>query len=296
MNGPKSYNLYTYLFLFVLLISTQNVFSQSEDQENDLRPVRYTFESIWLAENQTVDVPFQGTFEMDFQHRFGTMNNGYGDYFGLAAPSNIRMGFVYVPIENLQVGFGITKERKVWDFSAKYALLKQKRRGGLPISISYYVVAGIDTRDGEVFEEGLDRFSYFHQLMLARKLSDIISIQVAPSISYFNFPDVIFDSEGNIRGRMENMHFSVSYMGKISLSEGMNFIFNYDQPYTTHEINDPKANASLGFEFVTSSHAFQLFIGNYKSIIPQYNHVLNQNNYREGTLLLGFNVTRLWNF
>ena len=72
-------------------------------------------------DNQTVDVPFQKTLEWDIQHRFGTWNNGYDDYFGLAAPSNIRLGFVYVPAEKLQLGLGITKERKLWDFSVKYA-------------------------------------------------------------------------------------------------------------------------------------------------------------------------------
>lgn len=32
-------------------------------------------------------------------HRFGSVKNGYKDFFGLFAPSNIRLGFSYVPIK-----------------------------------------------------------------------------------------------------------------------------------------------------------------------------------------------------
>ncbi len=46
------------------------------------KPVRNTFESIWLIDAQTVEVPVKGTFEMDFRHRFGLVNNGYKDFYG----------------------------------------------------------------------------------------------------------------------------------------------------------------------------------------------------------------------
>lgn len=58
-------------------------------------------------------------------HRFGSVKNGYKDFFGLFAPSNIRLGFSYVPIKNLNIGFGFTKENLLWDVRAKYALIAQ---------------------------------------------------------------------------------------------------------------------------------------------------------------------------
>src|SRR3954463_14048672 len=68
------------------------------------KPVKNTFDSQWIIDNQTVLVPIKGTFEMDFQHRFGVVKNGYKDFFGLFASSNIRLGATYVPIDKLQVG------------------------------------------------------------------------------------------------------------------------------------------------------------------------------------------------
>jgi hypothetical protein len=40
------------------------------------KPVKNTFENMWILDNQTVMVPIKGTLQMDFMHRFGTWNNG----------------------------------------------------------------------------------------------------------------------------------------------------------------------------------------------------------------------------
>ena len=87
--------------------------------------LRDTFESVWIIDNQTVMVPIKGTFEMDFQHRFGVVENGYDDFFGLFASSNIRLGANYAPIDKLFVGIGLTKYNMMWDFNAKYAIIEQ---------------------------------------------------------------------------------------------------------------------------------------------------------------------------
>src|SRR6185436_2613851 len=74
-----------------------------------VKPVKNTFQSIWISDNQTVMVPVKKTLEMDIMHRFGTWNKGYEDFWGFFAPSNIRIGVNYVPINKLNVGIGFTK-------------------------------------------------------------------------------------------------------------------------------------------------------------------------------------------
>lgn len=71
------------------------------------KPVKNTFESIWCIDAQTVMVPIKGTFEADFQHRFGTMQNRYDDFYGIFAASNIRLGAEYVPVDRLLVGLAL---------------------------------------------------------------------------------------------------------------------------------------------------------------------------------------------
>lgn len=288
--------LWMWTIAFLLLAGAAGAQDEGETGK-DTRPVRNTFESIWLIDNQTVMVPIKGTFEMDIQHRFGTIDNGYDDFWGLYANSNIRLGFNYVPIEKLQIGFGFATERKFWDFNAKYALFQQGREGGWPVSVTYFVNAAIDTRDKGNFPkdtyEGVDRFSYFHQLMFARKFTPAFSLQANVNLSHFNFQELVPGEENpDDLLQMNNDHLSLSFLGRLKVSNTMSVIAGYDLPLTNHEVNNPESNLSFGIEVVSSAHAFQIFVGNYKGIVPQYNNVFNQNT----DFLIGFNMTRLWNF
>jgi hypothetical protein len=80
------------------------------------------------------------------------------------------------------------------------------------------------------------------------------------------------------------------------LTERFHLIANYDQPLTQHTTNNPEPNICFGFETTTVSHSFQVFAGNSGGIIPQNVNFYNQNNYRKGQFLVGFNITRRWNF
>ena len=61
----------------------------------------------------------------------------------------------------------------------------------MPVSLSYYGNIVIDARDEENFGPLTDfkqmhRLSYFTQLIVARKFSEKISAQIAPSFIYLN--------------------------------------------------------------------------------------------------------------
>ncbi|MBI5858221.1 MAG: hypothetical protein HZB42_11320 [Sphingobacteriales bacterium] len=258
--------------------------------------VKNTFGSVWLIDNQTVMVPVKGTLEFDIQHRFGTINNGAKDLFGFFAPSNIRFGLNYAPIKNLFVGVGITKERKQIDLNAKYALLQQTTDNKIPVGVSYYGNMVIDTRNKSNFRYDAHRLSYFNQLIIARKITKNFSAQVAPSFSWYNNVEGYVDSKGTIQKKMKNGHLAIAFMGRYKVTKLSSIIVGYDQPLTQHPTNNPHPNISFGFETVTSSHAFQVFFGNYYGIVPQSNNVFNQNDYRESQYVIGFNITRLWNF
>lgn len=239
---------------------------------------------------------------MDIMHRFGTVDNGYDDFWGFFAPSNIRLGVSYSPIENLNIGIGITKTNMLWDGSAKYAILRQTK-GKYPVSVTYYGNMAYDTRkdkDNSIFKYSTDRFSFFNSLIIARKITDKLSLQVAPSVSHQNsvygYYKQIDSSTRKVVGEMKNNHYAISFSGRYKLTNVTTVLVNYDQPITEHTVHNPNPNLSFGFEFSTGSHAFQLFLGNYSLLSPQRNNLYNKNNYEDGKFLIGFNVTRLWNY
>jgi hypothetical protein len=283
----------------LLFLCSGNVAAQdstSTPAASKAKPVKNIFGSVWLIDNQTVVVPVKGTLEFDIQHRFGTVNNGTKDLFGFFAPSNIRFGLSYAPISKLFVGAGITKERKQVDLSAKYSLLQQTTDNKIPVSVSYYGNVVIDTREKSNFRYSVHRFSYFNQLLIARKITKNFSAQVAPSFSWFNNVEAYVDNKGEIQKKMKNGHAAISVLGRYKVSNLSSVIIGYDQPLTQHTTNNPHPNICFGFETVTSSHAFQVFFGNYYGIVPQSNNFFNQNDYRDGQFVIGFNITRLWNF
>ncbi|HEY9167908.1 MAG TPA: DUF5777 family beta-barrel protein [Lutibacter sp.] len=53
---------------------------------------------------------------------------------------------------------------------------------------------------------------------------------------------------------------------------------------------------SFGTEFATSAHSFQIFLTNYSGLVPQQNYMKNQNDFFNGDFLIGFNITRNYNF
>lgn len=248
--------------------------------------IRPPFESAILIDNQTTVVPIKGTLEFNIQHRFGTWKKGYDDLYGLWAPSNIRLALSYVPVSNLAIGTGLTKNQKVWDWNIKYTFLNQTRSGRIPVSVAFYGNLGISTQSKDLFDQGGDRLSYFSQLLISRKVTYWLSMQVAPSMTHFNF----VNSESRY-----NDHFAVSALLRARFRPSASFIMNVDQPMTVHKLNNPNPNLAFGVELATSGHAFQIFVGNYSSIAPQYNQVYNANDFLNNEFLIGFNITRLWN-
>ena len=277
------------------------------------KPVKHSFQSIWIIDNQTVMVPAKGTFEMDIMHRFGTVKKGYEDLVGFFAPSNIRLGVTYAPINKLNLGFGITKSTMLWDVNAKYSIMTQEK-GKYPVSISYYGDMGYSSMrdpDKSIFKYSTQRISFFNQIIIARKITDKLSIQVSPNVSHQNAVNGYYtknDSTGKVIFKdMQFDHIAISFSGRYKLTNVTSFMINYDQPITRHATNNPNPNLAFGFEFNSSGHSFQLFMGNYSLLSPQRNNLYNTNSpfpytqadgtkVKGGDFLIGFNITRLWSW
>ncbi len=276
------------------------------------RPVKNTFESSQLIDAQTVMVPVKGTLEADIQHRFGSVQNGYQDLWGIYGSADIRFGFLYTPIDNLEIGFGIAKVNMLWDGSAKYSILKQTMDEKYPVSLTYYgniAVKTVANPDNALFTYNSERWSFFNEVMIARKFNDKISAQIGFTMSHQNSVPGYYtksDTTNVIFKEQKFNMYAISFCGRYKLTQGTSFIFDYEQPLTAYAKGNPHPNFAFGFEFNTSGHTFQLFAGNYTLLNPQQNSMYNTNNpfgYTDngtkvpgGEFNIGFNITRLWNF
>ena len=260
------------------------------------RPERPAFESSYIIDNPT-DVLYQkNTLEFMISHRMGLIKDGFNDLLGIYGSANIRLGLTYTVHDRLQVGYGMTKNDRLHDFNWKVALLRQTRSDRMPVNFT------IDGRTEETLQNlyktdfgsyFLDqhRYSYFHQLIISRRFNRNFSMQVAPSVSHYNM----------VPQRMRNDMIALSIGGRYKISPQTAVLVDYTHPFVHHldgaELDiDPKDGFSIGVEFATSGHAFQLFLANYNGLVPQKNVMFNQNSFFDGDVLIGFNITRKYNF
>jgi len=277
------------LIILTFIIGTSTpTFAQEDEFANE--PVSGTFESGLLGETQTTETPFAGEFGLHIQHRFGLIENGLEDVFGIYSTSNIRMGIDYGITERFMIGYGYTKEFKLQEFHGKYRVFTQTESNSIPVSVALYGNLAINSQDEVVFGNDYtfsDRLAYFSQIIVAHKFNDNISLQLAPSFTHFNKTDSL----------VEHDKFAISLAGRAKVTPSMSVFFEYDQPLNIDDMreyesdeNDPEANLSFGIEIGTSTHVFQVFMSNYEGITPQRNALYNKNKISDGDFLVGFNI------
>jgi len=283
----KKYIIKSIVVFFILTLSI-HVFAQEETEKKEEKPVRNPFEASTLIESQTIIGPAEKELELIIHHRFGSMDNGLSDLFGIYSASNIRMGLQYGISDKITIGIGTEKNNKLTDLNAKYAILQQTRSGSMPVSLSVHANISVDSRDEVQFGtdyEFIDRFSYFGQIIIARKFTDALSIQLAPSFSHFNAVDTSY----------QNDKIGAMIGGRYKFTKKIAALFEYHQPFNINPVHDYQKDiqpgAAIGLEIGTSTHAFQVFVSNYQEIMAQKNYVMNTRKFDSKGILLGFNIT-----
>jgi hypothetical protein len=279
----KKMRKFAYLFLSLLILFTVNAEAQDEEEKEKPRPQRKAFESAVLIDNQSDVVNASNTLEWNIQHRFGTVENGSSDLYGIFAASNIRLGFSYTPVEHLAIGFGASKignrtgTNPFIDLDIKYKILQQTRENEMPINLTLYADMGIDTREKSNFVESAHRVSYFAQLIASRRISKKFSVQGTFMMSHFNAVDSLYSND----------IFAIGLGARYKVSSQGSILLEWTEPLTEHDINNPVhgdltkrvgpfRNIAIAYEIATSAHAFQITFGVYRDLVQQYN--LHYNN------------------
>jgi len=190
------------------------------------------------------------------------------------------------------------------DLQIKYNPLVQTRSGSMPITLTVYEVIGINATDEKNFGVNYqfsNRMSYFTQVIVSRRFNDKFSAQIAPSFTHYNSLDSAMDHD----------RITMSAAARFKFSPQSSIIVAGDFPLMLQSISEHneefnqavkdagnfvKPNFMVGLEVSTSTHAFQIYLGSAQNILPQENIMFNKNDFFDGGILLGLNITRLWSF
>ena len=284
---------------FSILISS-SAFSQDDLmnllEANTKKTIHFTeatFKGSRLINGHTVETRKQGELEFLISHRFGRLNSGAYEFFGLDA-ANVRLGLEYGVANFLTLGVGRNSFEKTYDGFAKLKLLRQSSgKRVMPFSVVSFSSAAIKTLKGSTPEEYPDiaaRMYYVQQLLIARKFGSALSLQIMPSFVHRNR---IQEREG------ENDIYALGFGGRIKLTQRVSLNGEYyyrinAEDYDEGDRNQLFNSLAIGFDIETGGHVFQLHLTNSRSMIEKGFIAETNGNFFAGDIHFGFNVSRVF--
>lgn len=258
-------------------------------------PVYATFKSTRVVNLQSNETMKSKHLDFRIQHRFGSIEKGAYDFFGLDA-ATMRLGFEYGITDRLMVGLGRSTTGKTYDGFLKYQLLQQQKNGH-PISIGLFGSTAISTlafQDKTRNNLFTSRLSYCGQVIITRKFNDYVSVIVSPTIVHYNLVpntqtpnDVYAVGLGTSIKMSRSTRFNVEYIPRLN---------GRDQPKNNKGEATYYDAIAFGFDIETGGHVFQLHFTNSVGLIEQQFVARNSNPIAFTELRFGFNISRTFSF
>lgn len=289
---PFSIFLFTTFFAF----AQDDLLSLVGEDSVVKEPVTATFKSNRIVTGHSVEVPHGGVFDMKIQHRFGALNGGAYQLFGLDQ-SSIRIGGDIGITNHLCVGFGRSSVGKTYDGFVKYKIISQKTNGGFPVTITAMQSMAINSlkwADPNRTNYFTSRLYYTTQLMIARKFNESFSLQLTPTFVHRNLVTKATD-KNDIYAM--GIGFRQKLTKRFSINAEYFYVFpgQLDPAGTAVKDRTYHNSLSIGVDIETGGHVFQLQFTNSLAMIEKGFVAETTENWLKGGIHFGFNVTRVFN-
>jgi hypothetical protein len=282
-------------FLFILIPSV--IFAQddlmniiNQDASKEINYTTATFKSTRIMNGHSVERMPAGQLDVRISHRFGTLNSGAYNFFGLDQ-SNIHLGLEYGILNWLMVGVGRSEFEKTYDGFAKFTILRQSTGlKNMPVSVSVVTSIALKTLkfpDQTRTNYFTSRLAYVAQILVARKISQGFSFQLTPTYIHRNLVATELDPN-DILALGAGARLKLSK--RISLNGEYYYIAN-PKTYMNPQIYNP---LSLGFDIETGGHVFQLFFTNSLGMTEKQFIGATTGQWKKGDIHFGFNLSRVF--
>ncbi|MFK5959274.1 MAG: DUF5777 family beta-barrel protein [Lutibacter sp.] len=283
----KKIILIIFIVGFTITGFTQDL-SSILDQETakETTVISATFKGTRLLNGHSIETRKKGVFEFLISHRFGRINSGAYNLFGLDQ-SNIRFGFEYALSDNLTVALGRSSFEKTYDSYLKYRLIKQKiGEKPFPFSVTFFGSATEKTLKDYAPDKKptfVNILTYTSQLLIAKKFNSNLSFQFSPTYIHFNTVRKTEDSNGV---------FAIGFGGRMKISNRVSINGEYYYNLDPFKSINAQNSLGLGIDIETGGHVFQLIFTNSRSMIEKGFIAETTGNFFKGDIHFGFNVSR----
>lgn len=259
--------------------------------EDEVEAVNYataSFKTNRVINLHSLENTAAGVFDFKISHRFGMLNRGVYELFGLDQAS-IRLGGDFGITDRLMVGIGRSSFEKTYDGFVKYKVLRQASgKRNMPITAAVVAGAAVQTlkwanpdRDNYFSS----RLYYTFQVVLGRKFSERLTLQLSPTLIHRNL--VKFNIE-------KNDVYALAAAGRVKLTRRLALNAEYIYVAPDQLLPGFRDAISLGFDIETGGHVFQLHFTNATSMIEKGFVTETTGDWLDGGIHFGFNISRVF--
>ncbi len=249
------------------------------------------FRSSTIANSHSVTLLYPGTLDFRIEHRFGQLNTGAYELWGLDY-AEIHLSFEYGISDWLLVGAGRGTYEKTYDaFFRVKPLTQTKGAENFPLSLAWQSGMYMNTLrfigdfDGYRLNQRLEQV---HQIMIARNFGELFSAQLMPS--YLRRTPIPALPEQTDLVAM-GTGISIKITNSFSLNVEYFHLLNEDNTLSSVQLYNP---LSVGFDLETGGHIFQLIFTNSLAMTEHGIIGNTTGNWMDGDIHFGFNISRIF--
>ena len=277
--------------MIILILSNRPVYAQDIDlfTEKDTVKVKdittATFKSSRVINGQSIENVGQGVLDFKILHRFGAINQGGYELFGLDQ-ATMRMGLDYGLTNRLMFGIGRSTYQKQYDGFVKYKVVQQQT-GLKEIPVGVSLVSTMiykslrSSPNAQYIEYDSDKFSFAHQVIIARKFNDYFSMQITPTILHYNLVE---------KSSLPNDFKSIGISIRQRISKRVNITGEYF--YRIDKLDGFYNPLTFGLDIETGGHIFQLHLTNATGVTERTFINETTGSWSNQDLRFGFNLVR----
>lgn len=262
-------------------LSAQDDLLGDMPSEPVITPVNFAFKTTRVVNLQSVETLGEGVFDFKIQHRFGALNSGASNAFGLDL-ATIRIGGEYGLTPKVTLGLGRSPVEKTIDGYAKIKWVQQMRGGGSPVSVLTVASAAYRNQNYTAEPSEVERLAYVGQVIVGRKFNEKLSLQVVPSVVHYNWVNVA----------VPNTQFALGLGMRHKLT--MRSSLNLEWIPVLSDKGTFYNSFSIGMDVETGGHVFQMGFTNSIGLSENLFLTRNTTQWNNAGIRFGFNLSRVF--
>lgn len=277
-------NFILLFFLFPLSTFSQTDLLSGVETPSAKEKVTSAFKALKIVNLESTKLAAKGDLYFVVAHRFGSIKDGFEGFYGLDN-ANTQIKFIYGLTNGLNVS--AARSEFAYDFATKYMLFPQIK-DGFPVTIAGFNSLSINNTLKESLYPKLqfkDRLTYVAQLLISRKFSEKLSLEIVPSFFHQNFVDDVDQS---------NSQYAIGFGGRYKFAKR----WSLNMDYAAHLNRAPnslyKNPLSIGFDLETGGHVFQMHFTSSQAIDEAGYLGRTTGDWTKGDIFFGFNLARVF--